>query len=63
MDIVSSAVYIRKKFENKRKWIRIGTINYRGEFELEIPERDLRVLNQADKMIYSSDAKILKKYF
>jgi hypothetical protein len=60
---MSSAVYIRKKFDNKRKWIRVGKINWKGEFVLEIPEADLRVLNQADKMIYSGDAKILSKYF
>jgi len=60
---MADAVYIRKKFKGKRKWIRIGRINFRGEFIQEIPEKDLKILRSDNKYPRMFELSVFKKYF
>lgn len=57
------AIYVRKKYKGKRKWIRIGTIRRDLSIDLDRSDTQLKALISNDEGAYNWFRKELDKIF
>jgi len=59
----SQLIYVRKKFEGKRKWIPVGHLHWNGEVTLTITRNQIKALVDNAHVYFAGRKEELEKLF